>query len=513
MKITITGVTGNMGLETLAHLLENKDIEKFKLLILKDDKRIKKIKRRFKAHLHRFEFVLGNLAEDDVCDYVAKDVDYVVNLASVIPPHSDQHPEKAVECNEIGVKKLINAIEKLEKQPKLIHISTIALYGNRNYKHPWVRVGDPLLVSPYDIYSATKLRGEFAVLESNIKDYVVLRQTAMLHSNMLSGNMSDGLMFHTCFNAPLEWATAHDSGLLIANIIKKDSKGEIKEGIFWHKVFNIGGGEENCITGYDTMNDGFKIVGGSAKDFFRPYYNNTRNFHGVWFYDGNVLDDMFDYQTQTVDDFWNNFAKSHKIFKAGKIVPKALIRQFAIKRLFKNYNSPVYWAKHNEEEKLFAFFGGRENYEKLPRKNWEGFNLLVENKNDLGEEINYNELRTKKNAKLIDYKIDLDGKIGVKELDELVKAHGGKMLTKKVDEQGRYEFENSDGEKFKARAYTVVAGHWWNKTYTENCWDFDRLAKKDEIYAQVWYDSHGKNEDKFYYLDERYKSQIKDIEK
>ena len=56
---------------------------------------------------------------------------------------------------------------------------------------------------------------------------------------MLSDNMSDGLMFHTCFNAPLEWVTAHDSGVLIANIIKRDSEKDLKNK-FWRQCFNIG---------------------------------------------------------------------------------------------------------------------------------------------------------------------------------------------------------------------------------------------------------------------------------
>ena len=77
----------------------------------------------------------------------------------------------------------------------------------------------------------------------------------MLHNNMLSDNMHDGLMFHTCFNAPLEWVTAHDSGVLINNILKKDMKEDLSE-VFWKKCFNISGGVVNCRTGYDIINDG-----------------------------------------------------------------------------------------------------------------------------------------------------------------------------------------------------------------------------------------------------------------
>lgn len=513
MQIAVTGITGNMGQATLEELVKLDFIDKFKFLVLPDDKRIKKILKRYKNYKDKFEIIYGNLAESDKCQKLVEGCDYVVNLAAVIPPHSDQFPEKAIECNEVGVNCLVSAIENMEKQPKYIHISTVALYGNRSYKHPWGQVGDPLLVSPYDIYSATKLRGEFRVIESNIKTWVVLRQTAMLHKNMLADNMSDGLMFHTCFNAPLEWATAHDSGLLIANILKRDREEDLSK-VFWKRVFNIGGGEANCITGYDTLNDGFKLIGGSAKDFFKPYYNATRNFHGMWFYDGDLLDQLFHYQTQDTNDYWKEIASTHKYYSLGKAVPKGLIGTFAIKRLFKSPNSPAYWAKHNDEARLIAYFGGRKNYEALG-SDWSKFNLVVENKDENGNYLDYASLRQKKNAKLIDYYFNIGNyeNITIKDLKAVAQAHGGELLSKKYsgDIYEKLDWLTQDGETFSASAFTVLkAGHWYNKIYKENVWEFDRLSKKDKIFAEIWLDSHSADENYQYSFDENFNAKIKE---
>ncbi len=509
MIIAVTGITGNMGQATLEEIVKIKEIDKFKFLVLPDDKRIKKIKKRYKKYWKKFEIIFGNLKDKQTCENLVKDCDYVVGLAAVIPPHSDKFPVKAIECNEIGVKNLVKSIEELDKQPKFIHISTVALYGNRNYKHPWGRVGDPLLVSPFDIYSATKLRGEFTVLESKIKNWAVIRQTAMLHNNMLADNLNDGLMFHTTFNTPLEWATAHDSGVLIANILKSDIE-KYLENKFWKKVFNLGGGAVNCITGYDTLNDGFKLIGGNAKDFFKPYYNATRNFHGMWFYDGNVLDNMFHYQSQSTDVFWQETLKNHSYYKMGKIVPKGLISTFAIKRLFKDDNSPAYWFKHKDEAKMQAYFGGTEKYQKISPK-WQEFNLLVEGKDDEGQEIDYQNLRTKKNAKLINYYRDLDKEnYTFEELQKFAKAHAGKLLSKKYggDLYEKLEWQTQDGEKFTASPFTVLkAGHWYNPTYYKNVWDFDRLSKKDKIYREIWLDSHDENENYLYSYTDEFKSE------
>lgn len=508
MKIALTGATGNMGIQALKECLLIPNTE-YKLLVLKNDKRINKIRREHKKDLGRIEFVFGSLADKDACKKLIEGVGYVVNMAAVIPPHSDQHPERAIECNEVGVKTLVAAIEQATPQPKFIHISTLALYGNRNEKHMWARVGDPLLISPFDIYSLTKMRGEFAVLESDITTKTVIRQTAMLHENMLSDNMSDGLMFHTCFNAPLEWATAEDSGLLIANILRQDMEQDLGQK-FWGKVFNLGGGLANCVTGYDVLNDGFEIIGGSVQNFFEPRFNATRNFHGVWFYDSKKLDDLFHYQRQTTADFWKKFKKTHGILKAGRIVPKSWIKRLAIMGLFKSPNSVAYWYKHNDEAKLIAYFGSKAEYEKLGKK-WDNFHLLKFGKMPDGSDVDYDALRNPQNAVLVNIGYDPEGEITFDTLKHIAELHGGKLLSDKGCLTDRLDWINSDGEQFCAKGTTVLAGHWYNPSYREYCWDFDRLAKTDKIYADVWYDSHAKDEDNYYYYNDKFEAKYNKI--
>ena len=42
-----------------------------------------------------------------------------------------------------------------------------------------------------------------------------------------------------------------------------------------------------------------------------------------------------------------------------------------------------------------------------------------------------------------------------------------------------------------------------------NTWDFDRLSKKDAIFAAFWYDSHDKDENVCYYMNDKYEAKIK----
>ncbi len=501
ITVAVTGVTGNMGQAVMEQLTASALRPTLRVLILPEDtKRAKKFRKRYAAQIRSgaIQIVYGNLADRAAVQKLIAGADYVVNLAAVIPPLSDQRPELAVECNEKGAQTLVAAIEAADPQPKLIHISTVALYGNRDEKHLWARVGDPLLVSPYDVYSATKLRGELCVLESGIRNWAVLRQSAMLHKNMLADNLKDGLMFHTCFNAPLEWVTAHDSGVLIAHILERDVS-DPPEAKFWKRVFNIGAPAENRITGYETFNDGFRLIGGSGKDFFRPGYNAVRNFHGVWFADGHRLEELFAYQTQSAAHYWAEIKKAHGYYSLAKIVPKALIRKLVIEHLRKDANAPAYWKKHGDIGKLTAFFGGEKEYDALPAR-WEDFPLLCEGKGKNGA-VDYNALRDIRNAVPIDCGFDADKAdedITIADLRAAAKAHGGELVSETFAAGDLYtpvEWKTQDGDVFTARPYSVLrAGHWFNRTYKENVWEFDRLARKDGVYAQIWYDTHGRDE-------------------
>ncbi|MBP5308808.1 MAG: NAD(P)-dependent oxidoreductase [Clostridia bacterium] len=510
MRISITGATGNVGREALKEIVKAFPESELAILVFPGDKRLKFIKKTLKRS--KAKLIFGSLADAEACAETVKGADYVIDMAAVIPPLADKNPRAAEECNVTGVKRLLRAIEAEEKQPKLIHISSMAVYGNRNLRHPWGRVGDPLLVSPFDFYAATKLRGEFAVLESSVKKWAVLRQTAVLHERMLADNLSDGLIFHTCFNSPLEWVTANDSGVLIANIIKKDAEKDLGN-VFWRKVFNIGGPRENCVTGYEFLSGGFDLIGGSAKDFFKPDYNALRNFHGLWFADGHVLDDMFRYQKTTVSDYWKEIGKKRKYYSLAKILPKKIVAKLAIERLFKDSNSVKFWYNNKDEARITAYFGGFDAYEKIP-KNWEDFPLNSENRSDWGD-IDYAAARNVKNASFpycgYDY-AKRDEDIDINDLRSVARMHGGELKSETFEKGDLYKkltWQTQDGEEFIATPYTVLrAGHWYNCIYYKNAWDFDRLSKKDKIFASIWLDSHSANENYRYEYDGDFNAKV-----
>ncbi|MDE6060244.1 MAG: NAD-dependent epimerase/dehydratase family protein, partial [Clostridia bacterium] len=134
--VALTGASGNMGMESLMQLMELGCVEKVKLLLLNESRERRFARDCRRKYGKRVEIIFGNIADKAKCRALVKDTDYVMHLAAVIPPLADHHPKETDDCNRIGTMNIVDCVSELgDKQPKLVHISTVAIYGNRNYKH------------------------------------------------------------------------------------------------------------------------------------------------------------------------------------------------------------------------------------------------------------------------------------------------------------------------------------------------------------------------------------------
>ena len=304
-------------------------------------------------------------------------------------------------------------------------------------------------------------------------------------------------MFHTVWNGALEWVTDVDSGILCRKIVEKDTLGELDG--FWNKIYNIGGGIDCRVTGFESFDGGFRLMGNGVKKFFKPNWNITRNFHGGWFYDSDALEKVLGYRTETNEDFWKRMGKKYGYFKLAKIVPSSVISSLAIKRLFKNTNSPAYWLKHGKEGRVRAFFGGRAKYESIPTK-WENYHLLCEGKLEDGSNVDYMALKDSKNAKPMLLNHGYDDKKPVskwtlKDLQDAAAFRGGKCLSTGYDgtPYDKVLWECRDGHKFAMNPYTVLKGGYWCNCCEPKPWRYGEIADIP-FYGQVYFDSHDETE-------------------
>lgn len=498
--VSITGATGNMMSPCLKMLLEYSPDITVRILTRNPNKRsLSLLKKQYGS---RFEIVKGDITDFSILEDFVKDATYLVNAAAIIPPLAEHKIKLCERVNREGTLNIVNALLKYNPLCKLIHISTVAIYGNRNYLHPFGRVGDPLLPSFFDMYGSAKLKAERYVVESSL-NWAVIRQTGMLYSKLLMSNISDGLMFHTPFNVPIEWSSDIDSSRLILNIIKQDLNGECPD--FWKNIYNLGGGEKMRVTGFESFDAGFRLIGGSTEKFLKPNYMATRNFHCFWFYDSDVLEEKFHFRSETFESFWERALKENPLVSLGRFCPRPIIRAFIFKPLLKNNNAPLYWFFHQENPKIIASWGGYEEFNKLPLS-WKNFPLLSHNQNpDTGEYLDYKALKDPRNANLLshgwsEYSSHLDESEIRTSADErglILKSHFDGDL------HAPLTFEcKSCGREFTITAFGLLYGGYGCPSCSEgNPWNFGNIADYP-FYKQLYYDSMTESDKKLtFYFD------------
>lgn len=497
-KIAITGASGTMGKATLKALMNSKFKFSAKILLLNSDLAFgTKMKMKYKS---RIEVIYGDIRSLDDCAKLVDGCDYVMHLASIIPPKADHDQDATISVNYGGTKNMIDAVKNLQHQPKFIHISTVAIYGHRNHVHPWGRVGDPLLPSIFDVYATSKMKAERYVLESGLSRFAVIRQTGILHDNLLMNNVGDGLMFHTPWNLPIEWVTDVESGILMTKIVEKDLENGIPE--FWQKVYNLGGGKGFRETGYDTFDNGFKMIGGSVESFFEPHWNATRNFHCFWFSDSHLLDDIFHFQNDNIHNFWEDFKKRHPIYSIARILPPSLIRKLVIEPLLRDKNAPMRWVRDNYLPRVEAAYG--DNGES--KKTWSSFPLLKDGK--IGKkDYPYAEIKANPDYMKLNHGYDeskMDSELDIEDMRAVAEFRGGQCLSDSMVKGDLYtplKWCCHKGHVFYASPYTIMkAGHWCSECASLTSWDYDSIAPYVPFYQQVWYDSRTKEENFTYSL-------------
>ena len=352
---------------------------------------------------------------------------------------------------------------------KLVNIATVAETGSRLPPLHWGRVGDPLKPSVFDYYATSKIEAERLVIESGLKYWVSLRQTGILHYGLL--NIMEGIMFHQPLNNLLEWITAIDSGRLLTNLCLKDLSDD-----FYRKVYNIGGGKTCRLNNYDFMTKMLSVV--NVKDIeevFEPNWFATRNFHGQYYLDSDVLNDVLDFRRESIDDFIKRLKLNIKpTTSILKIIPKPIIKKYIMKQICKSESGPLAWIKNNETAKINAYFGSLKEYNKIPT--WKDLDILTTSDEVIILNHGYDE-----NKNLED--------LSLEDLKQAAIFRGGMFLEKEYKFDQFYKplkWQCGFGHNFNASPNLVLkTGHYCPQCQSQSS-NFVEIAKINPFFAQVW---------------------------
>lgn len=495
--VFLTGATGTMGWQGLQELLLHKQDYNIRILARPSDKNKKKLAPLAKD----IEIVWGNLTKyEDVLKGVAGS-DIVLHVGGMVSPQADYRPIATRKTNITAAQNIVKAVlAQGEKQPKVVYIGSVAQMGDRREPLHWGRAGDPICVSAYDHYGLTKVQAERIITDSGIKHWVSLRQSGILYPAILKNY--DPIMFHVPIRGVLEWATVEDSGRLLERVCRPTVPDE-----FWNRYYNIGSGEQYRISNYEFECLLLDAIGCPRPEkIFNANWFTTRNFHGMWYLDGDVLENYLHFRANVpIKDYFEAMSRSNsvpfairlaKATKAAKLVPH--IVKLAMRAMA---NKPVHgtqtWIKQNNKLRIAAYYGSMDKYKAIP--DWKHSDLSHPTDKAIVLSHGYDE-----NKPMSDFTIE--------DMQKAAEFRGGKCLSKtmeKGDWDSKLEWQCAQGHIFKASARLVLlGGHWCPECMPnpyldlpaaeQRPWQWDKEAKLNPFFAQIWTPLHDQDEDNTY---------------
>ena len=466
-KVLLTGASGSMGGEAFKELQRRKD--KYDIvLLLRPSKVNQKNFSKYEGQ-EGITIVWGDLSKPEDALKAVTGVDNVLHPAAFISPAADHNPKQAKKSNYEG---MLNMIAAIKQQPnngdniRFVTIGTVAEYGDRLPPHHWVKVGDTLKPSVGDYYAITKMAGERAVIESGLKYWVSMRQTFIAIPNIFS--LMDPIMFHQPPQTHIEFITVQDAGYGLVQTLECPDD-------FYGRVYNMGGGPSCRFLYSDYLERFFKLF--NLKNYQRFMDRNwfgARNFHCCWYMDSYILNSYLGHWRQTFDDQIKQVEQTiPSILKySAKLAP--LAPPFIVKAFMKRYADPLHWIQNKEEEKIKAFFGSREAWEKIP--GWESYK----------PERDTRDLRVEKDPLTREYTLQ--------EMQTLAKSRGGECLSKEYSNiKAKLKWKCAFGHTWEATPRLHLTGHWC-PVCVPPPWNYDALAKADKALADIYYFDHDKNE-------------------
>ena len=473
-RVFLTGATGVMGTATLTELLARGD--QFDITVLARDS--KHGHKKLAKCGDKIRVVWGDLTNyDDVLKGVTS-ADYVLHIGGLVSPRADYKPKSVLEVN---VKAAENIVKAIKAQPnsdeiKVAYIGSVAQTGDRREPLHWGRTGDPIFPSMYDYYAISKCRAERIFAESGLKHWVSLRQSGILYPAILK-NM-DPIMFHVPIRGVLEWATVEDSGRLMAKLCEDGLPEE-----FWCKFYNIGSGAEYRLTNYDFERYLLKSINCPAPEkMFDVKWFATHNFHGQFYLDSDKLEEYLHFRANTpVEEYFRQMASTLPWFYSlAKIAPawllKPVMRHIASDKTF----GTLGWLKHNNEQRIKAYFGSREEREKIG--SWAEMSDIHLAGEAEAERLSHGYDETKPLSEL-----------GIEDMRQAAEFRGGKCLSAtmtKGDLAAKLEWECAFGHRFSASPALILLGGPWCEECMPAPWRFDEQAKRNPFLAQIWNKMH-----------------------
>jgi nucleoside-diphosphate-sugar epimerase len=487
--VLITGASGSMGFQTFLCLWEMRDRYNLVLLLRPSKKNKKKFRSyELEAGITPFpgkgtaqgsglKIVWGDALNRDDLVESCQGIDWCLHTMALISPAADRDPEMALKVNTEVTRNLVQVIESMDPDRiRLIHIGSLAQYGDRLPPIHVGRTGDPLVPNRFDTYALSKIDAELAVMESRIRQRVSLRQTFIMIPDLFS--LKDPIMFHQPLHSMMENITARDAGRMLAACLDVTDDSD-----FWRNFYNISGGP-GCRTTYLAFLDRiYRMLGLDYRRVMKRNWFALKNFHMHFFGDAGKLNGYLRHwkDGQVMEDFYSEvwagfpwYLKATAWFNKWVppfrwLVEKATYLQ--LKRLTGQEEGTLRWIRQHHQERIIDFFGSCSAWKEIP-----------------GWDRPLPSLDIEQPFQRLDHGYDESKEQLVQsDLQEAARFRGGSLQSAgwKGDMDQLLEWKCCQGHDFRMTPRSVLLGGHWCRRCIDPPWDYEAFAGKNSFAAQV----------------------------
>lgn len=465
--VFLTGATGSMGKAALDELLERGTHRV--VVLVRPSQKNKKAMSSYASEVG-LKVVWGDLTRYEDVQKCVTGAQIVLHPGALVSPAADHDPISAWRTNVGAAKNLVRSI-KSQPNPdniRLVNIGTVAATGDRLPPIHVGRTGDPLKPSIFDMYACSKIAAERIVAESGLRYWVSCRQTYIATPRP----PHDSIMFHQPLDTCIELCTEKDSGVLLANACDDGLPED-----FWRRFYNIGGGPRCRTVYHEYLERCMLLLGIDFRKVTERDWFATRNFHGQWFEDSDILNDYLRFRSETLDDHLLQMQGEREIPKLSASKEQhELVRSRVMEPLASaSADGTMDWLNNDHKSRIAAFFKSRDAWTDIP--GWD---------DDVPEDPRKQEYVRLHHG----YDENTpDSELGLEEMRSSALFRGGQCVSSNVkpgDLFTRLRWVCSVGHPFEATPNSVLKGGHWCPECAPPGWDYDEEARRNPFFAQVW---------------------------
>lgn len=301
-KVLVTGAAGSIGMLVIKYLLSE---GKYEITAL--DLRNKRVLKKLKKYRKRINIIYGDVNDPVLMEALVKDHDYIIHLASVMPPLGDFSKNIGEIVDYNGTENIIKAINYYNNDCFLIYASSTSLYDSSLSGNVKEKVKEDELT----YYSLNKYNTE-NLIKKKLKNYTIFRLSLILNNII-----DEPFMFNVKKNLMVEVTTNIDAAYAFVKAI--DHKKELNK-----KEFNVGMGSEGRIIYNDILKNILKYYGLSIRYILSRIFLE-KTYRSPVLTDSDKLEEIIHYRNDSLYNYYRRLQNRGKKRVIRKLLAKPLI--------------------------------------------------------------------------------------------------------------------------------------------------------------------------------------------